>query len=88
MNIEAEIADLKQRVDDLERRLSIAEGSHQATQGQLRDLRRFTEAEFGDVHDRLDGIDGRLESVEDKLDRLREDLPEIIASAVALLIKS
>ena len=76
MDLDKEFRDLKRRVDLAETRLSQLEGQFTFIAGQLKDIQLFMHAKF-------DEIDRRFDRVEGKLDRLRDDLPDLIAAGLA-----
>ena len=75
VDLENELKDLKRRVDFAETRLSQLEGPFSFISGQLRDIQLFMHARFDDLDRKFDGVAG-------KVDDLRNDLPQIVASAV------
>jgi hypothetical protein len=75
VDLEKELRDLKRRVDFAETRLSQLEGQFGFISGQLRDIQLY-------MHARFDDLDGKFDGVAGKVDDLRHDLPQIVASAV------
>jgi hypothetical protein len=75
VDLEKELRDLKRRVDFAETRLSQLEGQIGFISGQLRDIQLY-------IHARFDDLDGKFDGVAGKVDDLRNDLPQIVASAV------
>ena len=79
VDLEKELRDLKRRVDFAETRLSQLEGQFGFISGQLRDIQLYMHARFDD-HRKFDGVAG-------KVDDLRNDLPQIFASAVTNVMR-
>ena len=75
VDLEKELKDLKRRVDFAQTRLSQLEGPFSFISGQLRDIRLYMPARFDD-------LDRKLGDVAGEVDDLRNDLPQIVASAV------
>ena len=74
VDLEKELEDLKRRVDFAVTRLSQLEGPFSFISGQLRDIQLFLHARFD--------LDGKFDGVAGKVDDLRNELPQIVASAV------
>ncbi len=75
MDLEKEVKDLKRRVDLAETRLSQLEGQFGFISAQLKDIQLYMHGRFDDIDRKIDGVNG-------KIDALRNELPQIIASAV------
>ncbi len=73
IDLEKEVKDLKRRVDLAETRLSQLEGQFGFISGQLRDIQLY-------MHTRFDDMDR-------KIDDLRAELPNIIATAVGAVVR-
>ena len=73
IDLEKEVKDLKRRVDLAETRLSQLEGQFGFISGQLRDIQLY-------MHTRFDDMDR-------KIDDLRTELPNIIATAVGAVVR-
>ena len=80
VDLEKELKDLKRRVDCAETRLSQLEGPFGFISGQLRDIQLYMPARFDDLDRKFDAVAG-------KVDGLRNDLPQIVASAVTDLMR-
>jgi hypothetical protein len=82
MDVEAEIRDLKRRVDELESPFGFL---IRQVQGVHKDLLAFdarTERRFDKVDARFGRVEGRLERMESGIRRLREDMPAIVGDAI------
>ena len=73
MDVEKELRDRKRRVDLAETRLSQLEGRFEFISGQLRDIQLY-------LHARFDDIDAKIEG-------LRTELPDHVASAVGAVMR-
>lgn len=73
MDVEKELRDRKRRVDLAETRLSQLEGRFEFISGQLRDIQLY-------LHARFDDIDAKIEG-------LRTELPDLVASAVGAVMR-
>ncbi len=80
MNVEAEIRDLKRRVDELEGSFGFL---MEQVKGVHRDLLGFQER----TEARFDRIESKIDRVETDVRSLREDLPEIVSSAIREVIR-
>lgn len=67
IDLEKEVKDLKRRVDLAETRLSQLEGQFGFISGQLRDIQLYMHTRFDDMDQKIDG--------------LRAELPNIVADA-------
>jgi hypothetical protein len=70
----------ERRVDLAATRLSQLEGRFEFVSGQLRDMQLYMHARFEDV-------DTRFDKLEAKVDGLRNDMPEIVATAVSAVLR-
>lgn len=94
MDVEAEIRDLKRRVDELEGGFDVVT---QQVQGVHRDLRVFqqqTNQRFDKVDRRVDRVDGRLQRADGRLGRvetevrhLREGLPSVVGDVMREVLR-
>lgn len=94
MDVEAEIRDLKRRVDELEGGFDYVT---QQMQGMHRDLlgsQQQTNQRFDKVDRRLDRVDGRVERVDGCLGRvdaevrqLREELPAVVGNVMREVLR-
>lgn len=89
MDIEAEIRDLKKRVDDLEGAFSVLTGQLRTVSPGLTDLGKETRDRFDRVESTLRGLDAQIGSVGTRMNglelqvwSLRDDLPALIGAAV------
>jgi tetrahydromethanopterin S-methyltransferase subunit G len=73
IDLEKEVKDLKRRVDLAETRLSQLEGQFGFISAQLRDIQLYMHARFDDIDQKIDG--------------LRNELPQIVASAVGAVMR-
>ena len=80
MNVEAEIRDLKRRVDELEGSFGFL---MEQVKGVHRDLLGFQER----TEARFDRIESKIDRVETDVRSLREDPPEIVSSAIREVIR-
>jgi hypothetical protein len=80
MDLEKELRDLKRRVDLAETPLSPLEGRFEFFSGQLRDIQLY-------MHARFDEIDSRFDATDGKIDSLRSDLPDLVATAVGSVLR-
>jgi hypothetical protein len=82
MNIEAEIDELKRRVGDLEGAVNVLAGQLGKVHPQLSQHQQRTEERF----DRIDGlvgqVVGRLDTVNAQVWSLRDDLPDLLRTAL------
>lgn len=82
MNVEAEIRDLKRRVDELEGSFGFLT---EQVKGVHRDLLGFqarTEARFDKVEAGLGSVQRDVGAVRKEVNSLRKELPEIVGNAV------
>lgn len=89
MDIEAEIRDLKKRVDDLEGAFNVLTGQLRAVSPTLMSLGNETRDRFDRVESTLRGLDAQVGSVGTRMNglelqvwSLRDDLPALIGAAV------
>ena len=92
IDLEAEVRELKRRLDLTETRLSQLDGRFEYISGQLRDIQLYMHARFDDIDKRFDKLDGRFDKQESRFDRLegRSDkldakvdaLPRVIAEMI------
>lgn len=68
LDAEREIRELKRRLDLAETRPSQLEGRFEFVSGQLRDIRLYMHARFGDIEGRLEGIERRQEAHDKRFD--------------------
>ena len=73
IDLEKEVKDLKRRVDLAETRLSQLEGQFGFISGQLRDIQLYMHTRFDDIDQKIDG--------------LRAELPNIVADAVGAVMR-
>jgi len=82
MDVEAEIRDLKRRVGDLEGALNVLTGHLKDVRPELAALRNQSSEGLRDLKGAVSDVDRRLGGVELQVWSLRDDLPEIVRSAV------
>jgi archaellum component FlaC len=87
MNVEAEIRDLKRRVGELEGSFGFLTRQVQGVHKDLLAFQARTEQRFDNVEGRLDRVEGRLDRVEKEVRTLREDMPEIVGSAMREVLR-
>ncbi len=80
IDLEKEVKDLKRRVDLAETRLSQLEGPFGFISGQLRDIQLYMPTRFDDIDRKIDGVNGRI-------DGLRTELPNVVASAIGAVMR-
>lgn len=82
MDLEAELKQLKRRVDDLEGAVNVLAGQFRSVQPDVADLKRETMRRLDLTERQLDRIVSRLDSVNAQVWSLRDDLPMILRDAL------
>jgi chaperonin cofactor prefoldin len=77
--LQAEVRDLKRRLDLTETRVTQMEGRFEFVAGQLKDIQLYMHAKFGDLETRLDRMETRQDRMEQKIDALPRVLAEMLA---------
>lgn len=83
MDIEFEIRDLKRRVGDLEGAVSVLAGRVQAASPELEALRHQSGSRFDSIDTQMKQVVTRLDTLNSQTWSLRDDLPALIAEALA-----
>jgi len=83
MDIEQEIADLKRRVGDLEGAVNVLTGQLSHVQPALRKLGETNAERFDRTDDGISQVTRRLERLDTHVWSLRDDLPDMLRSALA-----
>jgi hypothetical protein len=82
MNIEQEITDLKRRVGDLEGAVNVLTGQVGKVHPDLMAMGAATERRFDKVEDLVGRIANRLDTLNTQLWSLRDDMPDLVATAI------
>ena len=83
MDLEAELAQLKRRVDDLEGAVNVLAGQVQATRPELIALKTETMHRFDVADGQMGRIVSRLDTMSTQVWSLRDDLPLILQKALS-----
>lgn len=83
MDIEAELLQLKRRVDDLEGAINILTGQVRAVHPELLALKAEATRRFDLTDGQMNRVIQRLDTVNDQVWSLRDDLPALIRRALA-----
>ena len=82
MTVQAEITELRRRVEASELQIAELQGSFGFISNQLRDIQRYMHAKFSEVDTRLDKMDSKLDAMNAKID----SLPAILARTMTELL--
>lgn len=82
MDVEAEIRDLKRRVGDLEGAVNVLSSHIGRVRPDLAALSAASAARFDTVEDLVGKVAARLDTLNTQVWSLRDDLPEMIATAM------
>jgi uncharacterized coiled-coil DUF342 family protein len=82
MDVEAEIRDLKRRVDELEGSFGFLTRQVQGVHKDLLEFEAKTLERFDKVDARFDRLEGKVEGIDRKIDGLAKALPGIVGDAV------
>ncbi len=77
MNYEAEIRELKRRLDLAETRFSQHMGQFEFISGQLRDAQLYMHARFADMDKRFDGVDKRFAGADKRFDKVESEMADL-----------
>lgn len=83
MDIEAELLQLKRRVDDLEGAINVLAGQVRAVHPELLALKTETSRRFDATDVQMGRLLQRLDTMNDQVWSLRDDLPMLIRRALA-----
>ena len=83
MDIEAELLQLKRRVDDLEGAINVLAGQVRAVHPELLALKSETSRRFDTADSQMSRLLQRLDTVNDQVWSLRDDLPMLLRRALA-----
>lgn len=83
MDLEAEVLQLKRRVDDLEGAVNVLAGQVQATRPELIALKAETMRRFDAADGQMGRIVQRLDTMNTQVWSLRDDLPILLRKALA-----
>ena len=87
MDVEAEIRDLKRRVNEIEGSFGFLTEQVKSVHKDLLAFQAKTEQRFDQVDGRLDKLDGRVNRLEGGLSGLREDMPGIVGDAMREVLR-
>ncbi len=82
MDWEAELKQLKRRVDDLEGAVNVLAGQYRSVQPDVADLKLETMRRLDMAERQLDRIVSRLDTVNSQVWSLRDDLPTMLRDAL------
>jgi|LNFM01.1.fsa_nt_gb hypothetical protein len=83
MDLEAELKQLKRRVDDLEGAVNVLAGQFRSVHPDVADLKLETMRRLDLAERQLDRIVSRLDTVNSQVWSLRDDLPTILRDALS-----
>jgi chaperonin cofactor prefoldin len=84
--LQAEVRDLKRRLDLTETRVGQLEGRFEFITGQLKDIQLYMHAKFSDIDARFDRMEARQDRMEKKFDQMEQKidaLPRVLAEMLA-----
>jgi predicted nucleic acid-binding Zn-ribbon protein len=82
MDVEAEIRELKRRVDNLEGAVTVLAGKVGNLHPELQTLKETSVDRFDKIEDAMSRFVNRLDMVNTQIWSLRDDFPEIIDKAI------
>lgn len=82
MDLDAELKDLKRRVDDLEGAVSLLAGKMRGIEPQLRAFNEEAARRFDLAEHKMDRIVQRLDTMNTQVWSLRDDLPDLVRRAL------
>ncbi len=87
MNVEAEIRDLKRRMDEMEGSFAFLMEQVKGVHRSVLAFQEATEANFKSVNTRFDRVEGELREVRQQVHGLRSELPSIVGDAMREVLR-